>query len=158
MRVIFPSFWAQCIANRSAWLNCINYHTKTLIYMFYNKFLYMFLGCIWNDLEVHRWPWSYLSSLMSLHAKLCHPRVNSLRVTWYAYSLFTQGGYPRMGYKYGSLHVINRLHSSFRFVWGITSQGQLSSIGRARASGPRALNKHYSARGVSINVSFMYIT
>ena len=63
-----------------------------------------------------------------------------------------------MGYKYGSLHVINRLHSSFRFVWGITSQSQMSSLGRARATGPRALNKHYSARGGPIHVSFMYIS
>ena len=31
------------------------------------------------------------------------------------------------------------------------------SIGPARPV-PRALNKHYSARGVSIDVSFMYIT
>ena len=63
-----------------------------------------------------------------------------------------------MGYKYGSLHVFNRLRSSFRFVRGITSQGQMSFIGRARASGPRALNKHYSARGGPIHVSFMYIS
>ena len=40
------SFWAQCIANRSAWLKCINYHLKTLIYMFYCTFSYMFRGCI----------------------------------------------------------------------------------------------------------------
>ena len=33
----------------------------------------------------------------------------------------------------------------------------LLSVGPARPV-PRALNKHYSARGVSINVSFMYIT
>ena len=63
-----------------------------------------------------------------------------------------------MGYKYGSLPVIIRLHSSFRFVRGITSQGQMSFIGRARASGPRASNKHYSARGGPIIVSFMYFT
>ena len=31
------------------------------------------------------------------------------------------------------------------------------SVGPARPV-PRALNKHYSARGVSIDVSFMYIT
>ena len=31
------------------------------------------------------------------------------------------------------------------------------SVGSARPV-PRALNKHYSARGGSINVSFMYIT
>ena len=46
-----------------------------------------------------------------------------------------------MGYKYGSIQVINRLHSSFRFVWGITSQGQMSLIGRARASGPACLKQ-----------------
>ena len=33
----------------------------------------------------------------------------------------------------------------------------LLSVGSARPV-PRALNKHYSARGGSINVSFMYIT
>ena len=33
----------------------------------------------------------------------------------------------------------------------------LLSVGPARPV-PRALNKHYSARGGSINVSFMYIT
>ena len=33
----------------------------------------------------------------------------------------------------------------------------LLSVGPARPV-PRALNKHYSARGVSIHVSFMYIT
>ena len=33
----------------------------------------------------------------------------------------------------------------------------LLSVGPARPA-PRALNKHYSARGGSINVSFMYVT
>ena len=65
---------------------------------------------------------------------------------------------PRMGYKHGFIHVINRPHSSFRFVWGITSHVQcLLSVGPARPV-PRALNKHYSARAGPINVSFMYIT
>ena len=41
-----------------------------------------------------------------------------------------------MGCKYVSILVNIRLHSSFPFVWGITSQGQMSFIGRARASGP----------------------
>ena len=63
-----------------------------------------------------------------------------------------------MGYKYGFFHVINRLHSSFRFVWGITSQGKMPlSVGPVRPV-PRALNKHYSARGGPINISFVYIT
>ena len=46
-----------------------------------------------------------------------------------------------MGYTYGLIHVINRLHSSFRSVCGITSQGQMSFIGRARSSGPACLKQ-----------------
>ena len=42
----FLLFWARCIANSLAWLDCINYHLKTLIYMFYRKFFHMFRGCI----------------------------------------------------------------------------------------------------------------
>ena len=44
-----------------------------------------------------------------------------------------------MGYKYGFLHVINRLHSPF--VRGITSQGQMPFIGRSRASSPAGLEQ-----------------
>ena len=63
-----------------------------------------------------------------------------------------------MGYKYGFLHVIIRLQSSFWFVLGITSRGQcLLSVGPVRPV-PRALNKHYSAHRGPIIVSFMYIT
>ena len=65
---------------------------------------------------------------------------------------------PRKDYKYGSIHNRNRLHSSFRFVRDVTSQSQMSVICQARASGPRVLNKHYSARSGPITVSFMYIT
>ena len=47
---------------RSVCLNCINYHAKTLIYMFHRKFCYMFMRCILNDFEAHRWHWSCFSS------------------------------------------------------------------------------------------------
>ena len=87
------------------------------------------------DLEVIRY------HLKLLHAKLYRHRVNGLRVTWYAYDLFAWGGYPRMGYIYVSIYNSNRLHSSFRFVRGITSQGQLSFIGWARAAGPACLKQ-----------------
>ena len=46
-----------------------------------------------------------------------------------------------MGYIYGFIHVSNQLHSSFRFVRDITSQDQMSFIGRARASGPACLKQ-----------------
>ena len=46
-----------------------------------------------------------------------------------------------MGYKYGFIHIKNRLHSLLRFVWYIISQGQMSFIGRARASGPACLKR-----------------
>ena len=48
-----------------------------------------------------------------------------------------------MGYKYGSVLGSNRLHSLFRSVCGITSQGQMSFIGRARASGPACLKQTF---------------
>ena len=51
--------------------------------------------------------------LKLLPAKLDCPSVNSSRVKCYAYSLFTHGGYPRMGYKYGSIRGSNQLHSLF---------------------------------------------
>ena len=74
-------------------------------------------------------------------AKLFSLRVISLRVTWYAYLLFTWGSYPRMVYKYDFIHNSNRLHSIIRFVWDITSQGQMSLISRARASGSTCLKQ-----------------
>ena len=66
-----------------------------------------------------------------------------------------------MGYKYGFFHVINRLtfiihHSGSFEVLQAKVKCHLS-VGTARPV-PRALNKHYSARGGPINVSFMYIT
>ena len=52
-----------------------------------------------------------------------------------------KGATPRMGCKYGSFLGSNRLHSLFRSVWGLTSQGQMPFIGRARASGPACLQQ-----------------
>ena len=46
-----------------------------------------------------------------------------------------------MGYKYVFIHFSNRLHSLLRFVRGITSQGRMFFIGRARASGPACLEQ-----------------
>ena len=83
----------------------------------------------------------FFRHLRLLHAMLYHPRFNGSRVTCYAYRLFTQGGFPRMGYRYGFIHGKNPLHSLFRFVWGITSQGQLPFIGWARASCPACLKQ-----------------
>ena len=46
-----------------------------------------------------------------------------------------------MGYKSGFIHIKSRFHSLFRFVWYITSQGQMSFIGRAQASSPACLKQ-----------------
>ena len=79
------------------------------------------------------------------HAVLYCPIVNGSRVTWYVYRLYTQGGYPRRGYKYDSILASNRLQSLFQFVWDFKSQSQKSCIGRARGSGPACLIHHYCA-------------
>ena len=53
--------------------------------------------------------------------------------------------------------VINYAYYSGSFDILQAKAKYLLSVGPARPV-PRALNKHYSARGGSINVSFMYIT
>ena len=55
------------------------------------------------------------------------------------------------------LVVIDYIHYSGPFAVLQAKVKCLLSVGPARPV-LRALNKHYSARGVSINVSFMYIT
>ena len=53
--------------------------------------------------------------------------------------------------------LIDYIHHSGSFEVLQAKVKCLLSVGPA-CPVPRALNKHYSARGVSINVSFMYIT
>ena len=53
--------------------------------------------------------------------------------------------------------LIDYIHHSGSFEVLQAKVKCLLSVGPA-CSVPRALSKHYSARGVSINVSFMYIT
>ena len=55
------------------------------------------------------------------------------------------------------LVVIDYLHYSGPFAVLQAKVKCHLSVGPARPV-PRALNRHYSARGVSINVSFMYFT
>ena len=55
------------------------------------------------------------------------------------------------------LLVIDYIHRSGSFEVLRAKVKCLLSVGPARPV-PRALNKHYSARGGPINVSFMYIT
>ena len=95
--------------------------------------------------------------LTLLHAKLYRPRVNSSRVTSYVYRLFTQGGYPGWVTNGVSFTLeIDYVHYSDSFEVLQAKINCLLSVGPVRPV-PRALNKHYSARGGPINVSFMYI-
>ena len=55
------------------------------------------------------------------------------------------------------LLVINYIHHSGSFEVSQAKVKCLSSVGPARPV-PRALNKHYTARGGPINVFFMLIT
>ena len=62
-----------------------------------------------------------------------------------------------MGYTASFLLVIDYIHRSGSFEVLQAKVKCLLSVGSARPV-PRALNKHYSARGGPINVSFMYTT
>ena len=62
-----------------------------------------------------------------------------------------------MDYKYCSFLVCKRVHSALRFVEITEAKFKCHlSVGTARPV-PRAVNKHYFARGGPINVPFMYI-
>ena len=62
-----------------------------------------------------------------------------------------------MGYKYVSVLITNYTRYSGSFEVLQAKVKCLLSVAPAHPV-PRALNKHYPARGGSINVSFMYIT
>ena len=57
----------------------------------------------------------------------------------YIHVLFAEGGFPRMGYNYNTIHAGNQLHTLMLFVSGITSHCQMSFFYRARAQSPVCL-------------------